>query len=747
MRNLQSTDTSSSITLNARNININTDDDTLDSVNKTIIIKGQPTIDFGLSPVQNLPLANDSFWLGNALGVATPVAMSGDATMDNTGVITLTPNSIETPNITDYSITNNKIATGAVDDRTISGVTWVKVNKTGSNLSDLTTRSHLVLSDIGMNTHPQIDTHIANTSNPHMVTKAQILTISGLIQDSDIAPTAGIEYGKLSIANSITDSDIFSLANIQQSKISGLVASLASKEPLVTKGNLIGNGIINVTGGANSVIGAGASLSITKATNSQDGYLSASDWTAFNNKQASISAGSISTSTSNVHVSNGVSSTVGPNVSIDIDTASSISNGLLSATDWMRFNAGGVTPGNLTSSTSALHVTGGSGSVIGTGTGISIDVANNSQPGILSSSDWITFNGKQSALGFTPVPNTRQVNGHALSSDISLVTSDLSTDSTHRYVTDTQISNWNGKQDGLGYTPENIANKGAANGYVPLDGSAKISSTYLPSSVMNYVSRWDPNTNTPSLSDGTGTNGQVYWCSSSKAGTVSGLSDASMINFQVGDLIIYSSTLGKYELTTPAAGVQSVNGMQGAVSLTKGSLSESTSSILTITGGSNSVWGSGTTIQVTKSDSTHDGYLSSSDWSIFNGKQAALSPGNASTSTTGVTVSGTGVTVGPSLTIDIATASASTTGLLTSSDWTNFNTTRYVTALSWIGTGPYTMTLSAATHGRGLNPLVRAQEIVAGPIANDVWVDVSTAANGNVTLTSSISFTGQVIIV
>jgi len=37
-----------------------------------------------------------------------------------------------------------------------------------------------------------------------------------------------------------------------------------------------------------------------------------------------------------------------------------------------------------------------------------------------------TWNGKQDALGFTPVPNTRTVNGLALSSNITLVSSDIS---------------------------------------------------------------------------------------------------------------------------------------------------------------------------------------------------------------------------------------------------------------------------------------------------------------------------------
>lgn len=195
--------------------------------------------------------------------------------------------------------------------------------------------------------------------------------------------------------------------------------------------------------------------------------------------------------------------------------------------------------------------------------------------------------------------------------------------STDGYLSSTDWNTFNNKQNALGYTPENIANKGVANGYVPLDSGVKIPAIYLPNSVMQYISTWDPSTNTPALSDGTGTGGYVYYVNAAYSGTIPGLTDPTMYNFQLGNIIIYSSSLGKWEQTTPAAGVQYVNGQQGVVILPRGNLTESTSSILTITGGSSSVWGSGTSIQVQKSDSTHDGYLSSADWNAFNGPLAA----------------------------------------------------------------------------------------------------------------------------
>lgn len=54
--------------------------------------------------------------------------------------------------------------------------------------------------------------------------------------------------------------------------------------------------------------------------------------------------------------------------------------------------------------------------------------------------------------------------------------------------------------------------------------------------------------------------------------------------------------------------------------LTKGNLTEATSSVLTISGGTGSIIGSGTTIQVKQASSAVSGYLSSTDWNTFNNK-------------------------------------------------------------------------------------------------------------------------------
>lgn len=68
--------------------------------------------------------------------------------------------------------------------------------------------------------------------------------------------------------------------------------------------------------------------------------------------------------------------------------------------------------------------------------------------------------------------------------------------------------------------------------------------------------------------------------------------------------------------------------------LTKGNLTEATSSVLTITGGTGAVIGSGTTIQVKQASASQSGYLSSTDWTTFNNKADAHTHPYLSNSTT-----------------------------------------------------------------------------------------------------------------
>jgi len=103
-------------------------------------------------------------------------------------------------------------------------------------------------------------------------------------------------------------------------------------------------------------------------------------------------------------------------------------------------------------------------------------------------------------------------------------------------------------------------------------------------------------------------------------------------------LAIVNSNVGSF---SPAVVTVNAKGLvTAASSVTTGNLTDVGTDGITVTGGTGAILGSGTSISQHVADATHNGYLSSTDWGTFNGKQAA---GNYITALTGdVTASGPG---------------------------------------------------------------------------------------------------------
>ena len=200
-----------------------------------------------------------------------------------------------------------------------------------------------------------------------------------------------------------------------------------------------------------------------------------------------------------VNVANSPVTTSG-NITLNLPTASATNRGLLSSADWAIFDAkqGSITlttTGNngsatLTSGTLNIptYTLAGLGGISLTSlsassplaynntTGaFSIQVANGSQGGYLSSSDWTTFNSKQSALTFSsPLVNTA-----------GTVSIPAATSSVNGYLTSTDWTTFNAKQGAITLTTTgssgaatligttlNIPNyTGALTGYVPYTGA------------------------------------------------------------------------------------------------------------------------------------------------------------------------------------------------------------------------------------------------------------------------------------
>lgn len=126
---------------------------------------------------------------------------------------------------------------------------------------------------------------------------------------------------------------------------------------------------------------------------------------------------------------------------------------------------------------------------------------------------------------------------------------------------------------GLGYTPENPANKGVAGGYASLDGGGKVPIGQLPDTViggMNYQGTWNASTNSPTLVSSTGTKGYYYKVSAAGSTSLDGNS-----NWTVGDLVVFNGTIwDKVEGGT--SDVVSVAGKVGVVTLSYSDIASGT---------------------------------------------------------------------------------------------------------------------------------------------------------------------------
>lgn len=154
-------------------------------------------------------------------------------------------------------------------------------------------------------------------------------------------------------------------------------------------------------GTANGLSLVGQALSLALSSTSTTGALSNTDWNTFNNKQA---AGNYITALTGDGTATGPGSvaltlaTVNGNVgSFTVSSITVNAKGLITA-------ASSGTTGNLTAAgTDGIAITGGTGSVLGSGTSIAQQVADATHNGYLSSTDWNTFNGRQSTISFATI--------------------------------------------------------------------------------------------------------------------------------------------------------------------------------------------------------------------------------------------------------------------------------------------------------------------------------------------------------
>ena len=313
-------------------------------------------------------------------------------------------------------------------------------------------------------------------------------------------------------------------------------------------------------------------VSMPQAGMAQDGYLSSTDWSAFNGKQNALTFGSISSPTSGVSVSGGAASTVGPNVTVSVATASGSQNGLLSSSDWSVFNAkqNALTIGNITGA-APLSVSGGVGAIIGAGVSLSLPQASGSQDGYLSSVDWSTFNAKEPAisagtsaqywrgdktfqtLDTSVVPengNLYYTNARTIGSTLTGYSAGAGTVSSSDNIL-TAVQKVDGNQQNF------AATKAQPNGLASLDGAGHVPVSQLPSAALGalqYQGVYDASTGVYPSSPSKG-----WYFVVNVAGTISGTT------YKVNDWMAYNGA--SWDKVDNSQLVSSVNGSVGAVTV------------------------------------------------------------------------------------------------------------------------------------------------------------------------------------
>jgi hypothetical protein len=327
--------------------------------------------------------------------------------------------------------------------------------------------------------------HIYNNttaSNLLSVTAANAATFIGSVTALSLGITGGTS-GQFLKANGTVDSTAYiSLASLSATtplsynsgtgaftilQSSGSSNGYLSSTDWTTFNSKAGLGSFSATTPLAYNSGTGA-FTIQVANSGQNGYLTSTDWNTFNNKQATITAGNLTETVSNVlTISGGTGAVIGSGTTIQIQQSSATVNGYLSSTDWTTFNskqtqingtgfvkATGTTisydnstyylASNPSSYITLASLSGTTPISYNSGTGaISIALANTSTSGYLSSTDWNTFNSKASLSAFSASPPLSYNSGTGAFSITQ------SSGSTNGYLSSTDWTTFNSKQSAL----------------------------------------------------------------------------------------------------------------------------------------------------------------------------------------------------------------------------------------------------------------------------------------------------------
>ena len=283
--------------------------------------------------------------------------------------------------------------------------------------------AHQSISGAGTRTHSEIDTHIGSTSNPHSVSKSQVgLSNVDNIQQQPI-------NASLTAIGSLTPSDNDIIQRISGAWVNRTMAQLKSSLALV-KGDV----------GLGNVPNADATNPANISQSSSYRFVSDTEKSTWSGKQDALGFTAVPT-TRTVN-----SKALSANITLtQDDIASGTTNKVFTATeqtklagiatgaevnvnaDWNAVSGDAQILNKPTIPTTTSQLTNNSGFITISSVPTALAaLTDDSTHRLVTDTEKSTWSGKQDALGYTPVPSTRTVNGKALSDNISITASDLS---------------------------------------------------------------------------------------------------------------------------------------------------------------------------------------------------------------------------------------------------------------------------------------------------------------------------------
>jgi len=384
-----------------------------------------------------------------------------------------------------------------------------------------------------------------------------------------------------------------------------------------------------ITSGVTSFNFVGAGVTATNSSN--DVTVTIPGGSSGSGTVTNVSALTLGTSGTDL-TSSVVNSTTTPVITLNVPSASATNRGVLTSSDWSTFNSKTDNTGTVTQIVASSPLTGGTITSSGT---IGIPQATTSASGYLTSTDWNTFNNKSDTSGtVTNVSGTAPITVANSNTTPAISIAQAST-SVNGFLSATNWNTFNNKQDAL-VSGTNIKT---------INGNSILGSG-------NLVVSGSANNNTITLTAGTGlTGGGSFTLNQSSDDTIT-FNNSITNNNQLTNGSNFITASSADTLTNKSGNISQWTNDSGFI--TSASLPTVNDGTLTIT-----VDGTATTFTANQSGNS----------------SVSITTGSGSGTVTEVTanspLSVTSGTTTPDL--SIAQANTTTNGFLTSTDWNTFN--------------------------------------------------------------------------